>query len=161
MELSERGFIITLVQPWLGHMNRINQLIIHNKAELFSFSNDCTARIWDIASNTCTRIFKFTDPVTCGLIDAERNFLFCGSWDRSVKAIDLKTNEIDSSFIASRECIKCMHLCDKWLFVSGIDPIIRAFDLETGACKTFETHSSWVLSLQTYTKYKEDGSIEL
>ena len=54
-----------------------------------------------------------------------------------------------------------MHLCDKWLFVSGIDPIIRAFDLETGACKTFETHASWVLSLTTYTKYKEDGSIEL
>ena len=89
---------------------------------MFSFSNDCTARIWDLASDSCTRVFKFSDPITCGLIDESRDMMIVGGWDKSVKALDLKKNEIDRSFIASRECIRCMHLYDnKWLFVAGMD----------------------------------------
>lgn len=38
-----------------------------------------------------------------------------------------------------------------------MDRVIRAYDLTTGACKIFEGHSSWVLSLTTYITYKEDG----
>jgi WD40 repeat protein len=86
--------------------------------------------------------------------------LFTGSWDKIVRAIDLKTGEIDRSFVASREAINCLHLWDKWLFVSGIDPVIRAYDLTTGAVKTFEGHRSWVLSMTTNITLKEDGSIK-
>lgn len=78
-----------------------------------------------------------------------------GSWDKSVKALDLKKNEVDRSFIASRECIRTMHLYDnKWLFVAGMDQVIRGYDLETGKTKVFEGHSSWILCLTTYVKYK-------
>jgi len=86
--------------------------------------------------------------------------LFTGSWDKIVRAIDIKTGEIDRSFVASREAINCLHLWDKWLFVSGIDPVIRAYDLTTGQVKLFEGHRSWVLQMTTNIVYKEDGSIK-
>ena len=111
IELSVKGdFHITLVKPWLSHTNMINDIVIRNnedqeKIQVFSFSNDCTARIWDLASDSCVRVFKFADPITCGLIDESRDMLIVGGWDKSVKALDLKKNEIDRSFIASRECI--------------------------------------------------------
>ena len=82
--------------------------------------------------------------------------MFTGSWDKQVRAIDLKMGEIDRSFVASREAIKTIHLYDKWLFVAGIDPVIRAYDLTTGDVKTFEGHSSWVLNLQTHIAVNEE-----
>lgn len=127
VELSERGFLITLVKPWLGHLHSINEIVIRDRGnpdqiEVFTFSNDCTARIWNLSSDACTKVFKFSDPVTCGLVDNSRDFMFVGSWDKSVKAMDLVKNEVDRSFIASRDCIRCMHLYDdKWLFVAGVD----------------------------------------
>ncbi len=77
-----------------------------------------------------------------------------------MRAIDIKTGEIDRSFVASREVIKCMHIYDKWLFVTGMDPVIRAYDLTTGEVKSFEGHRSWVLCLVTYVSHKADGSIK-
>ena len=77
-----------------------------------------------------------------------------------MRAIDLKNGEIDRSFVASRQAIKVLHLYDKWLFVGGLDPVVHAYDLNTGAVKSFEGHQSWVLSITTYITHKEDGSIK-
>ena len=120
IEVSEKGFFINLVKPLIGHLNKVNNLLIH-KSSVFSFSNDCTVRIWDLATDTCTRVIKYADPVMCGLVDEERDFLFTGSWDKTVTALDLKRNEIDRQFVASRDSVKCLHLHDKWLFVAGMD----------------------------------------
>ena len=49
-EISEKGFLIFLVKPLIGHLNKINALKIH-KNEVYSFSNDCTVRIWDLATD--------------------------------------------------------------------------------------------------------------
>ena len=69
----------------------------------------------------CERVFKFSDPATYSCADLERNLLFVGSYDRSVKAIDLKTGEVDRSFIASREAIKCLLIHENCLYVAGDD----------------------------------------
>lgn len=105
-------------------------------------------------------MIKYADPVTCGLIDEARDFLITGSWDRTVTALDLKKNEIDKQWVGTRDCVKCLHLFDKWLFVAGLDQVIRAFCLESGKTKVFEGHTSWILTMKTYVKYKEDGSVQ-
>lgn len=125
---------------------------------LFSSSQDCTVRQWDIKDNhNCVRIFKMQDPCNFTCVHKEHNLLFTASWDKIVRAIDLKTAEIDRSFVASTQAIKCMLQWDKWLFVSGMDPTIRAYDLTTGNVKVFEGHKSWVLQMQQYIRYKDDG----
>ena len=85
-------------------------------------------------------------------VHVEHNLLFAAGWDKVVRAVDLKSAEVDRSFVASRESILCLHLYDKWLFLGGIDPVIRAFDLTTGQVKEFHGHKGWVTTLTHYAK---------
>ncbi len=54
--------------------------------------------------------------------------MFTASWDKMVRVIDLESNKVVKSFIASKEAIKCMQVNDDYIFVAGCDPIIRRFD---------------------------------
>ena len=62
--------------------------------------------------------------------------------------------------MAARDAIKCLHLYDKWLFVGGCDPVIRAYDLETGKHKSYEGHLSWVNCMETYIVTNEQGEVK-
>lgn len=150
-ERTSTGF-----KAFIGHMNKINSLIFE-AGHLFSASQDCTVRQWTTDEPNCVKVFKFQDPITCISLHTEHNLLFTGSWDKIVRAINLKNSEVDRSFVASREAIKCLHLFDKWLFVAGIDPVIRCYDLTSGKVSSFEGHKSWVLTMTHYVTYKEDG----
>jgi len=112
----------------LGHTNKINHLTFEVN-RLFSASNDCTVRQWNIEKDECMRIYKFADPCSYSLVHEAHNLLFTGSWDKQVRAIDLHSGEIDRAFVAAKDAIKCLHLYDKWLMVGGCDPVVRAFDL--------------------------------
>lgn len=138
--------------PMLGHTNKINQiLVVPEYQRVFSCSDDCTLRQWSLESvGVCEKIFKFPDPVTCCVVSQERGMLFAGSWDKMVRAILLKEGIVDRAFCAARESIRCLHIYENWLFVGGCDPVIRAYDLETGKCKNYEGHLSWVNCLTTY-----------
>ena len=63
--------------------------------------------------------------------------LFTGSWDKMIRAIDLKDNKIVKSFIGSKEAIKCVKVTEQFIFVAGCDPIIRSFNIETGQSKMY------------------------
>ena len=85
--------------------------------------------------------------------------IFVGSWDRQVRAIDLETGLVDRAFVASKEAIKTLFIYDEWLFVTGNDPVIRAYDLESGKKKIYEGHLSWVSSLTAYVTHDKQGNV--
>jgi len=146
--------------PLIGHTNRINHLEgLPDSDKLFSSSNDCTVRQWAADQGACERIFKFNDPIFVSRICLEKGLLYTASWDKQVRAIQLDSGQVDSSFVASREAIKSLLISGKYIFVSGCDPVIRAYDTETGAVKLYEGHTSWVLCLETYATYTEDGRV--
>jgi len=147
------------IRPLIGHINKINHMLFENNT-LFSASQDCTLRLWNVDSEVCIRIFKFQDPIMYTCYHAEYNFLFTGCWDKQVRAIDLKTGEIDRAFVASKDAVKCLHLYDKWLFVGGMDPVIRAFDLTSGNVVTYEGHSSWVMQMKVWASVNDQGDIK-
>lgn len=101
---------------------------------IFSSSNDCTVRQWNIKTGGCDTVFKFADPVSVIQVRTDINMMFTASWDKMVRIVDLKENKICKSFVASKEAIKAMIVTDKYIFVAGCDPIIRGFSLETGQC---------------------------
>jgi len=82
-------------------------------------------------------VFKFADPISVGRISSTFNMLFTASWDKMIRCIDIEQNKVVKSFIASKEAIKCMQVTDTYIFVAGCDPIIRAFNIETGEAKMF------------------------
>jgi hypothetical protein len=63
--------------------------------------------------------------------------MFTASWDKMVRVVDLEKKIIMKGFIASKETIKEMIFTNDYLVVAGVDPIIRAYHLETGQTKIF------------------------
>lgn len=86
--------------------------------------------------------------------------MYAGGYDRSIKAIDLKTGEVVRAFVAAGAAITCMVVLKDLLFVAGEEQVVRSFDLTTGESRLFEGHTGWVLCMTTYTNLKEDGSVE-
>ena len=76
--------------------------------------------------------------------------MFTASWDKMVRIVDLETNKVTKSFVASKEAIKTMLVTDKYIFVAGCDPIIRGFSLETGECKMYQGHEGWIYCLEVF-----------
>ena len=113
-------------------------------------SNDCTVRQWDYETGICQAVFKFADPISCGLVSPEYNMMFTASWDKMVRCIDLEDNKVTKSFIASKEAIKMLEIAGRLLFVAGCDPNIRAFDLEKGDMKLFSGHKGWVYTMKVH-----------
>jgi WD40 repeat protein len=93
-------------------------------------------------------VFKFADPISVGRVSSTFNMLFTASWDKMIRCIDLETNKVVKSFIASKEAIKTMQVTDKYIFVAGIEPIIRAFNIEDGSTKLFQGHKGWVYTIE-------------
>lgn len=65
-----------------------------------------------------------------------------------IRCVDLETNQVVKSFVASKEAIKCMTLHENFIFVAGCDPIIRAFNIETGENKMYQGHKGWVYTIE-------------
>ena len=82
-------------------------------------------------------VMKFADPMTAACYYPEKKLLFVAGWDRAVRAIDLEKGKIVKHFVASKEAIQVIKIYNNKLYVSGCDPIIREFDLETGESRMF------------------------
>ena len=67
---------------------------------------------------------------------------------------------VDKTFIGAKQPVKCIHTYENLLFVAGIDPTIRCFNLDTGEVKQYEGHTSWVLCMETYVTHDEDGKLK-
>ena len=124
----------------IGHTNKINYITSTDNGFIFSSSNDCTVRQWNVKTGMCDSVFKFADPISVVQISYSLNMMFTASWDKMVRIIDLEANKVSKSFVASKEAIKAMIVTDKYVFVAGCDPIIRGFSLETGECKLYQGH---------------------
>ena len=138
-----------MIAPLIGHTNRINAIVATDTKFIITTSNDCTVRQWDYETGVCIAVFKFADPISACKISSTYNMLFTASWDKMVRCVDLETNKVVKSFIASKEAIKCMQVNDKYIFVAGCDPIIRGFRIEDGTPKMYQGHKGWIYVVQT------------
>lgn len=138
----------TFLTPLIGHTNRINTIIDTVTSFIITTSNDCSIRQWDYETGACMAIFKFADPISCALVSLEYNMIFTASWDKMIRCINLQTNKVEKSFIASKEAIKCIQIHDDTVFVAGCDPIIRSFNLTNGSTRTYTGHKGWIYTIK-------------
>lgn len=146
-----------LVTPLIGHTNRVNCICSTDSDRIFSASNDCTVRSWNISSGICENIYKFTDPIASISVSLTSNVMYTASWDKMVRVVDLEANKVTKSFLAAKEAIKVMIVHDNTIFVAGCDPVIRSFNLETGESNNFEGHEGWVYCLAVHGNYLFSG----
>jgi len=142
--------------PMIGHTNRVNSLE-STKEFIYSSANDCTVRQWDTESGTCVNIFKFSDPISVTKVNNVDNFMFVASWDKMIRVVCLEKKIVLKAFIASKETIKEMCFSNEMLIVAGCDPLIRGYNLETGAVTLFHGHKGWIYCLMLYAGYLFSG----
>ena len=53
-----------LIGPLIGHTNKINYITSTDNGFIFSSSNDCTVRQWNVKTGMCDSVFKFADPIS-------------------------------------------------------------------------------------------------
>jgi WD40 repeat protein len=138
-----------LLGIYKGHTAAITAMKASSR--LVSASQDCTIRLWNVASKECEVIYQFADPVSDIII--REHEIIAGSWDRMLRIVDLRENTIKDTIIASEQPIKCMEIDGNVVYVGGCEMVIRAWDLENSACKEFKGHKSWVLGLRVFGEY--------
>lgn len=146
-----------LINPMIGHTNRINIIVATDGERIFSASNDCTIRSWNVTSGMCENVYKFADPISSIAVSLTTNIMYTASWDKMVRVVDLEANKVTESFLAAKEAIKVMIVHENTIFVAGCDPVIRSFNLETGESNNYEGHEGWVYCLAVHGGYLFSG----
>lgn len=141
----------------IGHTNRVNKITTTDQNKMFSGSNDCTIRCWNIETGICENVFKFGDPISDIQISLSNNMMYTAGWDKMVRVIDLEANKVVKSYVAAKEAIKCMLVTETMIFVAGCDPVIRGYSLETGETKEYQGHTGWVYCLQVQGQHLFSG----
>jgi len=117
---KEDGMETPDMEPFLGHTNRINHLMVTPQTmTLFSASNDCTIRQWSLTTTLTERVYKFSDPMYSITYYAEKNLLFTSCWDKQIRALNFDTGAVESSFVGAREPVLTMHINDNKLYLAG------------------------------------------
>lgn len=117
---KDDGQEIPDMEPFLGHTNRINYMMVAAESgKLLSASNDCTIRQWSLATTLSERIYKFNDPMYCITLYPEKNLLFTSCWDKQIRALNFETGAVESAFVGAREPVMAMHINDNKLYLAG------------------------------------------
>jgi len=146
-----------LASEMMGHEGSVNALCCDDKV-VYSGSQDATVRVWTLETAECLLVFQFSDPVSALAVSITSSRLFVATWDKVLRSVDLKTNKVQDVLLASQELIKTVLLSETHVFIGGCDPIIRAWNLESQECKTFQGHKGWVLGLRIHGDYLYSSS---
>jgi WD40 repeat protein len=66
----------------------VTALVVLGDGRLASCSNDCTIRLWDPASGSCSTIFEGHQGSVTALVVLGDGRLACGSWDQTIRLWD-------------------------------------------------------------------------
>lgn len=123
-----------------------------NGALVASGSVDNTIKIWDLATNTCTKSFEgHYKSITVIKFDSNGGLLLSGSCDSSVKLWDMWTGKCLESF----DSLNCNILSVDFspdgasVLSSSSDFSVQVWDIRTAKCiQKFTVHSSMLVSLR-------------
>jgi hypothetical protein len=145
-----------------GHASSVRCLCVYN-ALLFTGSNDCTARCWDVATQQCLQEYRgHKQPISC-IQACKKSYLFTGSFDHTVILWDIDTASQIRSFVGHSGTIWAMNVWGggKLLFTGSGDGSARAWEVGTGeAIIFFEEHKDEVLCLNVWEGMLYTGSAD-
>lgn len=87
-----------LTNVLVGHENRVNFITATDGKQIFSASNDCTVRSWDVDSGFNVGVYKFSDPVSNLAISMTNNIMYTASWDKMIRSVDLEAGKVTNAF---------------------------------------------------------------
>jgi len=138
-----------------GHTDWVNAVKVHAASQtLYSASDDCTVRVWDLVSKTCVRVFNehagqvqqvLPLPIDFELPEPEGD-ASAGSDDERQEEDTVSALELAPIASHSRPANP------RYIISGGLDSTIRLWDVNTGRCvRTFFGHLEgvWALAADT------------
>jgi WD40 repeat protein len=122
------------IKVYCGHTKAVTSLFIDEDV-LYSTSNDCTVRAWNIESGECIRVYEGSENwLTC--VSANSQYLCTAGYGHNVYVYDLNsgkkvqllrghTKRVESLVLSTESSI---------LYSSSMDSTIRIWDIESGEC---------------------------
>ncbi|KAI9864051.1 MAG: hypothetical protein M1813_003367 [Trichoglossum hirsutum] len=150
-----------------GHTDWVNAVKVDTSSRtVFSASDDCTVRLWDLDTRSCMKIFKGHVGQVQQVLPLPREFEFEGSGDEKVEdstdteSNSSKTSNSDDQYHGDRSPHKtygdrvARHLPSppRYMLTGALDSHIRLWDVVTGKClRTFFGHVEgiWALAADT------------
>ena len=132
-----------------GHTGSINAIDGDEQA-VYSGSHDRTVRVWHPSTGECILLFQFSDPISAIRLTPDGSDLYVGMWDKVLRRVDLRSHQVQEVLLASSEVIRAVLVTERFLYVGGCDPVVRAWDKQTLQWKSYQGHKGWVLGLRLY-----------
>lgn len=76
--------------------------------------------------------------------------MYAGLLDKSIKHISLKDKTILNSWESLAESVRAICITEKYIFLGGSDPAIKAYDKKTMKAKEYRGHQGWVFALKVW-----------
>lgn len=127
--------------PWVlqhtmkGHQGIINDLCFHRDL-VFSASDDCTVRSWDIKKGEKTRIYRAGNGWMSS-VAADGPALFAASSDGCAYAWEIASARLMQVYVGHSGWVRtiAVHGATKRVYTAGSDGNIKEWDMISGDCK--------------------------
>jgi predicted Zn finger-like uncharacterized protein len=157
-----------LLRTFTGHTDRVNSVFLSaDGLYALSGSNDCTLKLWELASGRCLRTFEVLrgswESVHAVFLSADGSYALSGSADNRLRLWEVANGQCLQTFEGHTDCVHSVFLgADGSYALSGsADKTLRLWDVANGRClQTFEGHTDCVHSvfLSADGRYALSGS---
>lgn len=116
--------------------------ISEDKGRFASAGEDKTCFLWDVATNRVIRRIQAHNHRTNGILfNKDATILFTGSYDKTVKCWDLRSNNREPIQVISdfQDSVTSLAMSDYSLFTSCVDGKARIYDMRFG-CMNVDHH---------------------
>jgi hypothetical protein len=132
------------LQVYAGHSKAVTSLFMKCKSYqeddselplLYSTSNDCTVRAWNIETGECVKVYEGSKNwLTCGV--ATENYICCAGYDYNIHIFDEKTGKQVHLLKGHTKRIEDLIIANESeiLYSVSVDGTVRAWDIESGDC---------------------------
>ncbi|KAG2227580.1 hypothetical protein INT45_002265 [Circinella minor] len=135
-------------------------LLVTGKYAYVAESGFSAKRI-NLETNKVVKLFKgHQGPVTCLALSHNKQIVWTGSWDKTIKKWDAKTGECLATLEGHTDFVKSLIIVGEDLYSGSSDTTIRQWNIETHACKNIfkKKHNRAIECLAADTKFLYAGS---
>ncbi len=96
-----------------------------------SGSDDGTVKIWDYRESKYTKSFKVGYQVMSVAFSQSNDVLFFGGLDNSIRALNLRTNQVEYSLLGHTDTVTGLALSNRgdYLLSNAMDNTVRLWDI--------------------------------